>query len=47
MMLAETHSTSTSAFEVEMAVEKLKRHQSPDTDQIPAELINAGGGGSL
>ena len=29
-----------SAFEVEMATGKLKRHKSPDTDQIPAELIN-------
>ena len=29
-----------SAFEVEMAVQKLKRHKSPGTDQIPAELIN-------
>jgi hypothetical protein len=32
-----------SAFEVEMAVEKLKRHKSPGMDQIPAELIKAGG----
>jgi hypothetical protein len=32
-----------SAFEVEMAAEKLKRHKSPGTDQIPAELIKAGG----
>jgi hypothetical protein len=31
------------AFEVEMAGEKLKRHKSPGTDQIPAELITAGG----
>jgi len=30
-----------SAFEVEMAIEKLKRHKSPGTDQIPAELIKA------
>jgi hypothetical protein len=28
-----------SAFEVEMAIEKLKRHTSPGIDQIPAELI--------
>jgi hypothetical protein len=28
-----------SAFEFEMAVEKLKRQKSPDMDQIPAELI--------
>jgi hypothetical protein len=32
-----------SAFEVELAVEKLKRHQSPGIDQIPAALIKAGG----
>jgi hypothetical protein len=32
-----------SAFEVEMAIEKLKRHTSPGIDQIPAELIKAGG----
>jgi len=31
------------AFEVEMAIEKLKRHKSPGTDQIPAELIKARG----
>jgi hypothetical protein len=29
--------------EVEMASEKLKRHKSPGIDQIPAELIKAGG----
>jgi hypothetical protein len=26
-----------------MAIEKQKRHKSPDTDQIPAQLIKAGG----
>jgi hypothetical protein len=31
------------AFEVEMAIEKLKRYKSPGIDQIPAELIKAGG----
>ena len=31
------------AFEVEMAMEKLKRHKSPGINQIPAELIKAGG----
>jgi len=31
-----------SAFEVEMAVEKLKRHKSPGIDHIPAEYIKAG-----
>jgi hypothetical protein len=29
--------------EVEMAIEELKRHKSPSIDQIPAELIKAGG----
>ena len=32
-----------SAFEVEMAFEMLKGHQSPGTDQIPADLIKAVG----
>jgi len=32
-----------SAFEIELATEKLKSHKSPGTDQIPAELIKAGG----
>ena len=32
-----------SAFEVEMAIGKLRRHKSPGIDQIPAELIKAGG----
>jgi hypothetical protein len=32
-----------SALEVELAIEKLKRHKSPGTDQIPAELIKARG----
>jgi hypothetical protein len=32
-----------SAFEVEMDIEKLKRYKSPGIDQIPAELIKAGG----
>jgi len=31
------------AFEFEMAAEKLNRHKSPGIDQIPAELIKAGG----
>jgi hypothetical protein len=33
----------TSAFGYEMATEKLKRHISPSTVQILAELIKAGG----
>jgi hypothetical protein len=31
-----------SAFEVEMDIEKQKRHKSPGIDQIPAELYKAG-----
>ena len=31
-----------SAFEVELAIAKLKSHKSPGIDQIPAELIKAG-----
>ena len=33
-----------SAFEVELAIDKLKSHKSPGFDEIPAELIKAGGG---
>ena len=32
-----------SAFEFELAIEKLKSHKSPGIDQIPAELIKEGG----
>jgi hypothetical protein len=32
-----------SDFEFELATEKPKTHTSPDIDQIPAELIKAGG----
>jgi len=32
-----------SAFEFDMAIEKLKRHRSPDIDQIPLELIKTCG----
>jgi hypothetical protein len=32
-----------SAFEVEMAIEKLKSYKSPGSDQILEELIKAGG----
>jgi hypothetical protein len=41
--MAEPLAPEPSAFEVEMAIEKLKRHKSPGIDQIPAELIKAGG----
>jgi len=32
-----------SAFEFELAIGELKNHKSPGIDQIPAELIKAGG----
>jgi hypothetical protein len=32
-----------SLFEVEIAIAKLKRYKSSGSDQIPAELIQAGG----
>ena len=32
-----------STFVIDVAIEKLKSHKSPGTDQIPAELIEAGG----
>ena len=32
-----------SDFEIQMAIEKLKRHKSPGTDQFPVEIIKAGG----
>jgi hypothetical protein len=32
-----------SRFEVEIAIEKRKGYKSPGTDQIPAELMQAGG----
>ena len=35
--------TEQSAFEVELAIEKLKNHKSPGIYQIQAELIKAGG----
>jgi hypothetical protein len=31
-----------SSFEVDIAIDKLKRYKSPSTDQIPVELIQAG-----
>jgi hypothetical protein len=40
---AETLVPETSAFEFEMATEKLKSNKSPGIDQIPAELITARG----
>jgi hypothetical protein len=40
---AETLVPEPSAFEVEMAIGKLRSHKSPGVDQIPAELIKAEG----
>jgi hypothetical protein len=40
---AEPHVPDLSVFEFELAVEKLKSHKSPGIDQIPVELIKAGG----
>jgi len=42
MHTAESLVPEPSAFEVELAIAKLKSHKSPGTDQIPAELIKAG-----
>jgi hypothetical protein len=39
--MAESLVPEPSAFEVEMAIEKLKGHKSPGIDQIPAESIKA------
>jgi hypothetical protein len=33
----------TSSFEVEIEITKLKKYKSPGIDQIPSELIQAGG----
>jgi hypothetical protein len=40
---AETFVPETSISEVEVAIGKLKRYKSSGADQIPAELIQAGG----
>jgi hypothetical protein len=40
---AEPLVTEPSAFKVEMAIQKLKRHKSSGIDQIPAELVKPGG----
>jgi len=42
MHTAESLVPEPSAFEVEEAIEKLRRHKSPGVDQIPAELIKTG-----
>jgi hypothetical protein len=33
-----------SATEVEVAIRKMKTYKAPGSDQIPAELVQAGGG---
>jgi hypothetical protein len=43
MHTAEPFVPEHSASEVKVAIGKLKRYKSPDVDQIPAELIQAGG----
>jgi hypothetical protein len=43
MHTAEQLMSEPSASETEFAVGKLKRHKSPSVDQIPSELIQAGG----
>jgi hypothetical protein len=42
LLTAETLVPETSAFEVELAIGKLKGHKSPGIDQIPPEFIEAG-----
>jgi hypothetical protein len=41
---AEPFVPAPSAAEVEIAIRKFKRYKAPGSDQIPAELIQAGGG---
>jgi hypothetical protein len=41
--MAEPLVPSPSHLEVDIAVAKLKKYKSPGSDQIPAELIQAGG----
>jgi len=43
LQTAETVATQSSAFEAEISIKKLKRHKSPDTDQITAEFIKLSG----
>jgi hypothetical protein len=42
MHIAEPLVPKPSCFEAEVTTEKLRRYKSPGTDQIPAELIQAG-----
>jgi hypothetical protein len=43
MHIAEPFVPEPSASEVEVAIGKLQRYKSPGVDEIPAELIQAGG----
>jgi hypothetical protein len=43
MQTAEPVVPQPSAFEVEMSIKRLKRQESPGTDQIPAEFIRVRG----
>jgi hypothetical protein len=43
MHAAELSVPEPSATEVEVAIEKLKRYKSPGVNQIPLEVIKAGG----
>jgi hypothetical protein len=43
LLTAEPLVPEPSAFHIELAIEKLRSHKSPGIDQIPAELIKAGG----
>jgi len=43
MHTADTFPPDPYPFQEEIAIKKLERYKSPDTDQIPAELIQAGG----
>ena len=40
---AEPQVPQPSSSDIEMAIEKLKRHKSSGSDEIPAEFIKAGG----
>ena len=39
IQIAKPPTPEPNAYEVKMAIEKLKRHKSPVIDQIPAEVI--------
>jgi hypothetical protein len=43
MQTAEPLTPEPSSFEVEITIEKLQRYKSPHINQIPTELIQAGG----